>query len=490
MKHGKWIALAAVVSAMVLTLTCKPPGDTTPPTVVIISPTDGDTLGRTNVVIAVRATDDRGVMKVEFYIDGALRNTELFGNGDTYRYTWYDTSEAVGSRHSIRARAYDGSSNTRDESIAVWIGNGGPTHHNQDIGYDETWSPAVNPHIIDRSLLVYDGATLTIEPGCIIKFAPGSRLWCGVSLDGAILAIGKPDSMIVFTSNSTPAQPGDWCYVGLSDHTVNTTEFSYCTFEYGGGAVDSGEIYLYHTAAAKFDHCTIQKSGDYGVKCDGAATGFAMFTNNADTGNARYPLHIYPREVPTIGTGNIFADNTKQGIEVDDGTGAGGISTSATWPNHHVPYVLISGLDVGDYTSPVLTIAPGCTLSLPSGAMLRVGQSALAPGGLIADGTSGRIVFTSSLGAPAPGSWNGIGFYDGAIAAQCKLVNCKVEYGGGGATLSNIYTYLTTPTITGDSIGHSSGYGIYSDGTTRPDSAGLEAGNSFYDCVRGHVGHP
>src|SRR4051794_40698003 len=53
----------------------------------------------------------------------------------------------------------------------------GPTHHAAgDLASDETWTAATSPHVVDGTLRVRDGKTLTIEPCAIVSFAAKSQL--------------------------------------------------------------------------------------------------------------------------------------------------------------------------------------------------------------------------------------------------------------------------------------------------------------------------
>ena len=48
----------------------------------------------------------------------------------------------------------------------------GPTNVPSDIRHDVTWSLAGSPYLVSSSVYVRDGATLTIDPGLVVKFAP------------------------------------------------------------------------------------------------------------------------------------------------------------------------------------------------------------------------------------------------------------------------------------------------------------------------------
>jgi hypothetical protein len=66
--------------------------------------------------------------------------------------------------------------------------------------------------------------------------------------------------------------------------------------------------------------------------------------------------------------------------------------------------------------------------------------------------------------------------------------NCRIEY--GGAYYGDIYINDCTPTVFGDSIGHSLHYGIYLAGTHYPDPAELRANNTIHDYVDGDINIP
>ena len=44
------------------------------------------------------------------------------------------------------------------------------TDHSGIIASNQTWTKGNNPHIITGSVVVNAGVTLTISPGCIVKF--------------------------------------------------------------------------------------------------------------------------------------------------------------------------------------------------------------------------------------------------------------------------------------------------------------------------------
>src|SRR6202171_329054 len=96
-------------------------GDTSPPTVSLTSPPGGATVSGT-VTINAKASDNVGVTKVEFYVDGALLSTSTTS---PYSASWNTTTAANGS-HTIAAKAYDAANNVgTSANVAVAGSNSG-----------------------------------------------------------------------------------------------------------------------------------------------------------------------------------------------------------------------------------------------------------------------------------------------------------------------------------------------------------------------------
>ena len=64
-----------------------PSPDTTPPIASFLYPLDGDVV-EGNYSIKVRAVDNEGVYKVDFYLNQNLVGTDSFPDGDIFKYEW------------------------------------------------------------------------------------------------------------------------------------------------------------------------------------------------------------------------------------------------------------------------------------------------------------------------------------------------------------------------------------------------------------------
>ena len=95
--------------------------DTRPPTVSITAPTSGQTVSGTVTVIA-SASDNVGVVKVEFYVDGSLKST-ITDNPVQYTYSWNTASYSNGS-YTLIVKAYDSAGNVGvSPSVLVTVNN-------------------------------------------------------------------------------------------------------------------------------------------------------------------------------------------------------------------------------------------------------------------------------------------------------------------------------------------------------------------------------
>jgi hypothetical protein len=102
-------------SSVTVTVENGPPPDTTPPTVSLTSPASGSTVSGT-VTVSASASDNVGVVAVQFRLDGANLGAE-----DTtapYSVTW-DTRAAADGSHALTAVARDQANNAGTSAAAT-----------------------------------------------------------------------------------------------------------------------------------------------------------------------------------------------------------------------------------------------------------------------------------------------------------------------------------------------------------------------------------
>jgi len=123
------------------------------------------------------------------------------------------------------------------------------------IDTDTIWTTNGSPYTVDQSVLVINGATLTVEPGVTLKFNPLTSLFVN---DGTLRAMGTPDQRIVFTTSGSGVSPfsasNRWGYVAFSDlaedaaFDANGSPTSGCilahaVIEYAGGTTIQGAVH-------------------------------------------------------------------------------------------------------------------------------------------------------------------------------------------------------------------------------------------------------
>lgn len=188
--------------------------DTVAPTCAITSPADGATVSGT-VSLTASASDNVGVAKVEFLVDGAVIGTDLYS---PYSASWNTAGFANGS-HSLACRAYDAAGNTGSSSTTVTVNNP-PTC---TLAYDKTTVPSGG------------NATLTLTttgtiPGSSRVYLSGTRN--GVTDFNNYDAGFLPYSQYFRNSYSSAGYYRRWVVVKAYDgSTVCTSNIATVTFE-------------------------------------------------------------------------------------------------------------------------------------------------------------------------------------------------------------------------------------------------------------------
>lgn len=136
-----------------------------PPSVTITNPTSGETVSGTINVIAT-ATDNIGVNKVDFSIDGKLRSSD---STSPYEYSW-DTTTETDVDHTITATAFDTNNNSAKDSVTVTVNNvdtqppSTPTNLSANaVAYnrvDLSWIASSDNKVVTGYWIVRDGVAI------------------------------------------------------------------------------------------------------------------------------------------------------------------------------------------------------------------------------------------------------------------------------------------------------------------------------------------
>jgi PKD repeat protein len=125
----------------------------------------------------------------------------------------WDTTSVPDGAYQIRVAFHDALGHevgriTRSVGI-----NNAAAWHSGSITSDEVWT-SDRIHIVAGMVTIESGATLTIQPGAIVKFLPGTQLRLIVQAGGTLNALATPGSAIVLTSLSDDSAGGDSNYDG------------------------------------------------------------------------------------------------------------------------------------------------------------------------------------------------------------------------------------------------------------------------------------
>jgi pimeloyl-ACP methyl ester carboxylesterase len=390
---------------------------------------------------------------------------------------------------------------------------------------DSNWSPAGGTYIISGNVAVPLGATLTIEPGTIIKFKQGGA--AVLNVDGTLIANGTIGGEIYFTSinddsvggdtnlDATSSVPvaNDW--QGIYFNQGSTGNIDYSTIRYGGyGGSGYGDFVGIENNGGEvsIDHSLIDQDNQKGVWQRGGITNISntvlsnnlfgmmtsagtttvsnssiennsqygfysenidslILTNNNFSGNAR--TAIINAGVDFSHTGNTSSDITNRGFDI-----TGTPKDGSHWNSLDLPILISTGS---------IYIPVGCTLSIDPGTVIKLGN-AYSSGSITVDGNlfaSGsklyKIYFTSikddskmgdtngdgSISSPAVLNWQALVFNSGS---NIDFKNVVVRYGGTSIGLPGLgETIYNSGNFSAENsfFGYNFSSGIYMDsGTT------------------------
>lgn len=223
------------------------------------------------------------------------------------------------------------------------------------------------------NLTIGNGATLTINPGVVLKFFNNGM----VVGEGAIQAIGSDSEKIIFTSlnddsrggdtnidgNGSVPGPGNWYGLSFFESTVQST-LQNCEFRYGGDAsrfdgLREGTI-ISENNNLSVESCLIQLTSSSAFGIYGTST--ASITDNQLENVSRFPVHLSMFSNPTF-SGNSVENVAWFALGIQDES----YNQTATFPFRN-----FAGVDSVTYypvarSGAVMTINSGTKITIPPG---------------------------------------------------------------------------------------------------------------------------
>ncbi len=322
------------------------------------------------------------------------------------------------------------------------------------------------PIYLTSRIQVYDGKTLTIAAGQVVKMAGGAYIDTSVnSTGGRILAQGTSVAPVIFTSladdtaggdsnadgNATLPARGSWNGIYLRNNDGGSV-LDYVELRYGGSDGNNGALNL-AGANATVSHVTVTESASRGVRLTGGAPSLNTVTVDGAGGAAFDSNWAVKGSFVNLTALHTAGDHYRlAGGDLNNSTG------DWTWSFGGLP-VHVTGF-VQVYDGRTLTISPGLVIKMVSGISTAVNSTG---GRILAQGTVGApIIFTStaddtvggdsnsdgSASSPARGNWNGIYFLNNDAGSTFEHVELRfagsdsnwgaLNFGGGSPSARNV----------------------------------------------------
>ncbi|WP_298482113.1 right-handed parallel beta-helix repeat-containing protein [uncultured Chloroflexus sp.] len=314
------------------------------------------------------------------------------------------------------------------------------------ITTDTTWVTG-NVYVVNNCVLIVQaGATLTIQPGVVVKFGPTSD---GLRVDGRLIAQGTAAQPIIFTSladdsaggdtngdsSATVPAAGDWYGMVLTSGSETTLD--YVQVRYAGGSLFNGildgwsDAQIEVKAGAQFTmtNSEVRAGGRMGIYLNGGGLTPTIHSvhiaDHANTGNSwRYALLQSTINMQPSYRDITFSGNTRNEVTIDGFNGPlaqdvtlGGAVFGAKCGFSLCQLIVPAGR--------TLTIAPGTWLQFEPGFGIAVANG----GTLRAVGTADQPIVFTSASPQTPTYWLGLWAQSGSTL---RLSHCDISYGDDG----------------------------------------------------------
>ncbi len=377
-----------------------------------------DRTGMTDLVIEYAGTDDGAAIDARDVEDVtlvrvAIRSTKGFGVrvAPTAKVAVLEsTFDQIGGSAALRVgpesvAGIAASNKVLQAEKALAFVEGGTVHR------DVTWHDLGMPYVVLGNVTVEGNeggsATLTIEPGAVLRFERDVALGVGYVQRGVVKVAASREKPVVFTANGGD-EAGNWDAFKL--YNMGTAELDGVVFEKGGGrdgaALEVGAegALTLRNATFRKNTCGLSTHNDARVKAIGASSFDA----------SPCALKLTPKSFGALAADNTYAPEAK--IEL----AGGDVTASATWQPQTAPIEVVGNVTVS--TNATLTLAAGLALTFREGVSLAAGYVDAAT--IKFAGTAEKHIILKGS-RDEPGTWEGVIFYTNARGNEAHFVDLR-----------------------------------------------------------------
>ena len=289
------------------------------------------------------------------------------------------------------------------------------------IAVDSTWDLAGSPYIVEGTIIIANGATLSIDSGVVVRFQNN----LGMEIRGELNAY-----KCTFTSNASVPSKGDWNDLRIGNASdAGTAVFTSCTIEYGGHATSDDAYGMVNaergTATFKGSN-EIARSNNAGLTI--GSNGVLDLSGTVISANSR-PISYQGPGTVTLRQGNNLTGNSQDVMLLNFTQN----SNNLVLDTAEVPYAF----------SDEYTIASGGTLRVDSGNVVLMHSTLHVRGVLNAYYSR----FTSPASPRVEGDWEAIEIGYSSTPGEANFRGCTIEYGGhSNSSTSNGMVQVTRGT--------------------------------------------
>jgi len=174
-----------------------------------------------------------------------------------------------------------------------------------------TYSLTNSPYTVTSDLVLFPNVQLNIEPGVEIKFDSGKYF----EVRGEIIAIGNSSARIIFTSNVSSPNKGDWNGIQIKNSLGAKANFEYCDFKYANSSNNSE--CCYQGGPIYYKHCKFENNNNAIV----GYTGYDINIDDCEFINNTYAISQADKKITnSTFTNNDYGLYQTERIDVDNST--------------------------------------------------------------------------------------------------------------------------------------------------------------------------